>query len=63
MDQGESRSCIDCGTKGCDGKGARRPEFCLTDNMPEGLLDESLKHYVEGEEAEVRDFLRSLAFP
>ena len=49
----QRRSCIDCGTKGCDGKGARRPDFCLTDSMPDGLLDESLKHYVEGEEAEI----------
>ena len=33
----ERRSCVDCGTKGCDGKGAKRPDFCLTDNMPEGI--------------------------
>ena len=54
----QRRSCIDCGTKGCDGKGARRPDFCLTDSMPDGLLDESLKHYVDGEEA---DILRTAA--
>ena len=54
----ERRSCVDCGTKGCDGKGAKRPDFCLTDNMPEGLLEGSLSHYAEGEEA---DILRTAA--
>ena len=54
----ERRSCVDCGTKGCDGKGAKRPDFCLTDNMPEGLLEDSLSHYAEGEEA---DILRTAA--
>lgn len=47
------RSCADCGTKGCDGKGGRRPDFCLTDNMPEDALEESLTHYVDGEEARI----------
>ena len=54
----ERRSCVDCGTKGCDGKGAKRPDFCLTDNMPEGLLEDSLSHYAESEEA---DILRTAA--
>lgn len=45
------RSCIDCATRGCDGKSGNRPAFCLTDNMPEGMLDSSLEHYVDGEEA------------
>ena len=50
---GERRSCIDCGTKGCDGKNGRRPEFCLTDNLPEGLLDRSLESYRDGEDGEI----------
>ena len=50
---GERRSCIDCGTKGCDGKNGRRPEFCLTDNLPEGLLDKSLESYRDGEDGEI----------
>lgn len=49
----ERRSCIDCSTKGCDGKGGRRPDFCLTDHMPEGLLEGSLEHYRDGEEARI----------
>ena len=50
---GERRSCIDCGTKGCDGKGVKRPEFCLTDNLPEGLLDRSLESYRDGEDGRI----------
>ena len=50
---GERRSCIDCGTKGCDGKNGRRPEFCLTDNLPEGLLDKSLESYRDGEDGRI----------
>lgn len=49
----ERRSCIDCATKGCDGKGGRRPDFCLSDNMPKGLLEDSLEHYRDGEEARI----------
>ena len=49
----ERRSCVVCGTKGCDGRGGRRPDFCLTDNMPEGLLESSLEHYREGEDAAI----------
>ena len=47
------RTCIDCGTKGCDGNGQRRPSFCLTDSIPEADLEESLEHYRDGEEAEI----------
>ena len=50
---GERRSCIDCGTKGCDGKNGRRPDFCLTDNLPEGLLDKSLESYRDGEDGRI----------
>lgn len=50
---GEMRSCVDCGTKGCDGKNGRRPAFCLTDWMPEGLVDESLEIYRDGEDGEI----------
>lgn len=53
MDQGESRSCIDCGTKGCGGKGGRRPGFCLTDRLPEGMLEESVSHYGDGLEGRI----------
>ena len=50
---GERRSCIDCGTKGCDGKGVKRPDFCLTDNLPEGILDRSLESYRDGEDGRI----------
>ena len=59
----ERRSCVDCGTKGCDGKGAKRPDFCLTDNMPEGLLEDSLSHYAEGERVqETIEFARRMGY-
>lgn len=53
MDNGEPRSCIDCGTKGCGGKGGRRPGFCLTDRVPDGMLEESLSHYGDGLEGRI----------
>ena len=49
----ERRSCVDCGAKGCDGRDGRRPDFCLTDNLPGGLLEESLGHYRDGEDGEI----------
>lgn len=48
----KGRSCIDCRSGGCDGTGGRRPPFCLTDSMPEGLVERSRERYegtVEGE--------------
>ena len=49
----ERLSCADCAAKACDGKGGKRPEFCLTDNMPEGLLERSLESYHDGEDAKI----------
>ena len=49
----ERLSCADCAAKACDGKGGKRPEFCLTDNMPDGLLEKSLESYRDGEDARI----------
>ena len=49
----ERRTCADCSTKGCDGKGRGRPEFCMTDDMPEGLLERSLECYRDGEDGRI----------
>ena len=49
----ERRTCADCATKGCDGKGRGRPEFCMTDDMPEGLLERSLECYRDGEDGRI----------
>lgn len=44
------RSCADCATKGCDGKGGTRPAFCLSDDLPEGAMEAALGCYGDGEE-------------
>ena len=44
------RSCIDCAGKGCDDKGGRWPEFCMTTNMDPEFLAETMKLYTESEE-------------
>ena len=49
----ERLSCADCAAKACDGTGGKRPEFCLMDNMPDGLLERSLESYRDGEDAEI----------
>lgn len=44
------RSCIDCASKGCDMKGGKFPDFCLTKNLDPNLLDEAMSLYTEDEE-------------
>ena len=44
------RSCIDCASKGCDMKGGKFPDFCLTENLDPDLLDEAMSLYTEDEE-------------
>lgn len=44
------RSCIDCASKGCDMKGGKFPDFCLTENLDPNLLDEAMSLYTEDEE-------------
>lgn len=47
------RSCVDCAMKGCDIAGGKRPQFCLTDSMPEDLRNEALEHYGDTEEGRI----------
>ena len=39
------RSCIDCASKGCDMKGGKFPDFCLTENLDPELLDKAMSLY------------------
>ena len=45
----ENRSCIDCGSAACRGKGGQFPPFCRTEHLDEALLDRSLE-ILKGEE-------------
>jgi len=42
-------SCIDCGIYKCGRYRGEYPDFCLTANMDDGLLEESIKKYMEPE--------------
>ena len=44
------RSCIDCASKGCDMKGGKFPDFCLTKNLDPELLDKAMSLYTDDEE-------------
>ena len=44
------RSCIDCASKGCDMKGGKFPDFCLTENLDPELLDKAMSLYTDDEE-------------
>ena len=39
----ENRSCIDCGSAACRGKGGQFPPFCRTEHLDEALLERSLE--------------------
>lgn len=39
------RSCIDCGTGGCNGKGGVFPDFCTTTHMDQDILAEAMAEY------------------
>ena len=43
-------SCIDCASKGCDMKGGKFPDFCLTENLDPELLDEAMSLYTYDKE-------------
>ena len=45
----ENRSCIDCGSAACRGKGGQFPPFCRTEHLDEALLERSLE-ILKGEE-------------
>ena len=44
------RSCIDCGSESCERLNGKNPPFCLTTNMDETLLRETMPLYTEDEE-------------
>lgn len=44
------RSCIDCGSESCERLNGKNPPFCLTTNMDETLLRETMALYTEDEE-------------
>lgn len=44
------RSCIDCGSESCERLNGKNPPFCLTTNMDETLLRETMRLYTEDEE-------------
>lgn len=43
----ETLSCAECGTLNCHKHDSRYPKFCLTTNVDEALLDDSLTSYQE----------------
>lgn len=45
----EEMSCIDCTVKNCDKQEGKYPDFCLTTNMDENVLNEAMKCYEEEE--------------
>lgn len=48
MDQQElCRSCIDCGTANCNKMDKQFPEFCLTTNMDQDVLEDAMALYTE----------------
>ena len=50
MNNDIKRSCIDCADKACDAKGGKYPDFCLTKELDENFLQETMKLYTEDEE-------------
>ena len=40
-------SCAECGTLNCHKHASHYPKFCLTTNVEESMLDESLECYKE----------------
>lgn len=43
------RSCIDCGAKSCELQNGKNPPFCLTTQLDETLLHETMAFYTEDE--------------
>ena len=46
MDNDVERSCVDCATKGCSGRGGAFPQFCLQEEQPDQeVLEQSVGAY------------------
>ena len=45
----EQMSCVDCGVKNCNKMDKTFPDFCITTNMDEEVLNEALACYEEPE--------------
>jgi len=43
----ETLSCVECGTLNCHKHDSHYPKFCLTTNVDQAMLDESLNRYQE----------------
>lgn len=48
-EQNKELSCVDCGTYKCGRYRGEYPDFCLTTNMEDGVLEESLEKVMEPE--------------
>lgn len=49
MEWDDCRSCIDCGTTGCDGGDKGFPPFCLTEHMEAGAVEEARGLYEQND--------------